>query len=50
MGKKSKVAIVTGKEQASVAVADLRALLHGVLNGDPKVEREARELLYGKPA
>lgn len=25
-----------------------RALLHGVLNGDPEAERKARELLYGK--
>lgn len=30
------------------AEATLRALLHGVLNGDPESERKARELLYGK--
>jgi hypothetical protein len=28
-------------------IARLRYLLHGVLNGDPDVEREAREMLYG---
>ena len=28
--------------------AKLRTLLHGVLNGDPKVEQEAREMLYGR--
>lgn len=34
----------------STTATKLRALLHGVLNGDPDAERQAREVLYGKPS
>ena len=37
------------KEKPASDAANLRTLLHGVLNGDQKIEAKARELLYGKP-
>jgi len=34
---------------AEKTINDLRMLMHGIFNGDPKAEQQARELLYGKP-
>ena len=34
---------------AEKTINDLRTLMHGIFNGDPKAEQQARELLYGKP-